>query len=892
MLSIGKLTPERSGYYEQQVQAGKDEYYTSGREEPGRWAGGAAKVLGLEGEVGALGFRRALEAKDPLSGDDLGVPRTSAKRLAGLDLCFSAPKSVSVAWALAPPGLAEKVAAAHDNAVAQALGALEAECLRLRRGAGGREVIRAEGFLGAAFAHRTSRAGDPQVHTHVVVANLGPDGQGRWSALHASPIYHWAKTLGYLYQSALRDELSGLGFSFGPVGKGAAEIEGVPKEALAAFSGRRASIESSLGASGHSSKKAAEVAALSTRGPKRSVASLGHLRREWQDRAEALGLSRGFVEGLTGHVRAPAPDQRVLHELMLSADGLTANASAFDRRAVLQCLAGSHRDGAPVAALRASADSLSRHPEVVALAAGPHGDRRWSTNELLQVEAGLLERALRRPDVAGPVPATALREAVAARPTLSDEQRRMVAALTASGAGVQVVVGRAGAGKTYALDAARAAWEASGRRVVGTALAARAAAELEAGAGIPSATLDRLLGDLGRPGPLPGLAPGTVVVVDEAGMVGTRKLARLLAYAEQSAAQVVLVGDPRQLPEVEAGGAFPALAKALPVVELRENRRQAEAWERDALAELRSGSPRLALTAYQGSGRLHLAPSAEAAREAMTEAWWASYSSGEDAMMYALRRSDVDDLNARARLRMRAAGLVGEETLEVAGKSFAVGDRVVTLRNDHRLGVRNGTLGEVASLEPLFGALVLGDGTYLPAGYLRGGHLAHAYATTVHKAQGATVDRAFLLGSDRLYREAGYVGMSRGRLANDLFAVSGDDGHDVVGELSGQLQKSRAQSLALGQLAGAASPEELLLSRPGWAVQALGEPPLDRRERARWAGRAARLAAHRAEAGVQGPGDAMGPPPTDAHQRRAWEAARSLAEGQGRDLGAERGLSL
>jgi hypothetical protein len=249
---------------------------------------------------------------------------------------------------------------------------------------------------------------------------------------------------------------------------------------------------------------------------------------------------------------------------------------------------------------------------------------------------------------------------------------------------------------------------------------------------------------------------------------------------------------------VEAGGALSALAKALPVVELRENRRQRETWEKEALSQLRSGSARLALSVYEGPGRLHLAETAEDAREAMADAWWASHRSGEEAIMYALRRADVDDLNARARVRMGAAGLLGEESVEVSGRAFAKGDRVMALRNDRPLGVRNGTLSTVASVGRVFGGLTLEDGTHLPAEYLRAGHLAHGYATTVHKGQGATVDRAFLLGSDQLYREAGYVGLSRGSLSNELLVVT-EGADDAVDELAGRLQKSRAQALALGQ---------------------------------------------------------------------------------------------
>jgi conjugative relaxase-like TrwC/TraI family protein len=889
MLSIAKLSAGRAEYYLEHVHAGADEYYTADQAEPGQWAGKAAQLLGLRGQVSPEAFRRVLDARHPGSGEPLGVPVTSAKRVAGFDLCFSAPKSVSVAWALAPRQLAGAIAGAHDNAASQAVGAMEAEALRARRGAGGREVVPTVGLVGAAFPHRSSRAGDPQLHTHVVAANITPDDEGRWSAPYGHRIYAWAKTIGYLYHAELRAGLADLGFAFGPVRKGAAEIEGIPKAVLEAFSSRRAAIEAVLDERGLSSPEAAHAATLATRGPKASVPGLSQLRRTWHQRAAELGTGPELVAELASHGPEPAPDARGLHARLLGEDGLTANSSSFDRRAVLQALAEAHPGGARVAALRASADALTRSPAVVALATPAHAEPRYSTAELLALEAGILERAERQRGAGvGIAPGEVLGRVLESRPSLSAEQRRMVSVLTGSGDGAQVVVGRAGAGKTFALDAARAAWEASGHPVVGVALAARAAVELQAGAGIPSSTVDRLLADLERPGPLSGLAPGTVVVVDEAGMLGTRKLARLLDHAEAWGAAVVLVGDPRQLPEVAAGGAFSALARALPVSELKDNRRQAEAWERLALSELRSGSVAEALSAYERSGRLRLAPSADASREAMVDAWWASRRAGEDAMMYALHRADVDDLNARARARLEAAGELGSERAEAAGREFAVGDRVMCLRNDYRLGVRNGMVGSVASVDQ--GDVLLAEGTHLPASYLEAGHLTHAYASTVHKAQGATVDRAYLLGSDQLYREAGYVGMSRGRLSNELFVVGSDlaDGFEDVAE---SLRTSRAQSLALDQVATRRGRQALLADPSLWATEALGEPPLIGPARQRWAERAGELACYRDAHGVTDQRSALGPEPEREPRRRDWELAHLVFLGPEQSQDLENGLT-
>jgi len=367
-----------------------------------------------------------------------------------------------------------------------------------------------------------------------------------------------------------------------------------------------------------------------------------------------------------------------------------------------------------------------------------------------------------------------LYQALDARLSLSGEQVAMVSQLVTSGSGVEMVVGRAGTGKTFALDAARGAWQAGGHRVIGTSLAARAAAELESGSGIPSTSLARLLIDLERPES--AFAPNSVVVVDEAGMVGTRDLHRLAKLTEASQSKLVLVGDPHQLSEISAGGAFAALAKQLYVNELTQNRRQVEEWERGALAELRSGNVVTAINRYGAAGRINAAPSAGAARVALVNDWLAARAPGRSSIMVTVRRDDAEDLNALARKALKSAGVLGPEELAVEGRSFALGDEVLALRNDARLGLTHGTRATVVSMDHERRSLNLVTAdqreVVVPSSYLAAGDLTHGYALTLHKAQGITVDRAFLLGSEALYREAGYVGLSRGRQRNDLYLVA------------------------------------------------------------------------------------------------------------------------
>jgi conjugative relaxase-like TrwC/TraI family protein len=514
MLSIGKLTPGRADYYCQQLPGGRDEYYTGGDEEPGVWLGAAAERLGLRGSVDADQFRRILDAHHPQTGEPLGVPATTSTRLAGLDLCFSAPKSVTVAWALAPPEMCDRIAAAHDRALADAVGALEAEAVRARRGAGGHQTVETDGVVAAGFAHRTSRAADPQLHSHVVVANLTPDQTGRWSALDGAEIYRWAKTVGYLYQAALRHHLStDLGLEWGPVRKGAADLAGIDSAILERFSKRTAQIDHALaGRTGEVPIAVAKNATLATRASKADLPDQAVLREQWTAEAATSGLTQHDIIGLRGRHPDRRVDTAALADRLIGPAGLTEHTATFDRRDVLQALAEAHPAGQDIERLRDDATALLSRAEVVEVESHPRRGGRYSTAELLEVENHLLRQAAARSDAHIAVVADDdLRVTLSDRPTLSEEQRRMISGLVTSGAGVEAVEGRAGTGKTYALDAARAAWEHASYTVIGTALAARAAAELQSGAGIPSTTIDRLLCDLDAPGPLSGLAPRTVV---------------------------------------------------------------------------------------------------------------------------------------------------------------------------------------------------------------------------------------------------------------------------------------------------------------------------------------------------------------------------------------------
>ena len=805
MMSIGKLVagPGAGRYYIDQVAQGREDYYAGEGEAAGVWMGTGAALLGLTGEVGEEELAQLLEGRDPSSGLLLR-PLRSSSPVAGFDLTLRAPKSVSILFGVAEPEVAQRIVHAHEQAAAQAIGYLEREACWTRRGAGGVVRLPGRGFVAAAFRHRSSRAGDPLLHTHVVVANATQAEDGRWTALDGRELYRHAKTAGYLYQAALRAELSReLELRWQAADHGTADLEGVSRRVIEHFSQRRAEILELMAARGETSARAAQVATLETRRRKDYGVPVDRLREQWRARAAEHGIDRAALSRVVRPRLERHLDERGLVERLEGPDGLTREQSTFTRRDVLQAFAEHARAGATVAAIESRADAFLTRERIVELEPVA-GERRYSTRELLQLEHAAIKRASR--PVEPMVTERALTAALATRPSITGEQRALVTAITRRERGVEVVLAPAGTGKTFALDAAREAWQNSGVPVLGCALSAKAANELRDQAAIDTTTIARLTYTLEKGAQL---TRGSVLVVDEAGMVGTRDLARLIDAAEEAQAKLVLVGDDRQLPEIQAGGLFSALADRLGAIELTEVRRQREAWDRDALAALRDGDLEHFARAYYDHGRIVAAPTADAARAALVDDWWAATERGEQALMIAHRRADVADLNRRAREHMRAADRLGVDALVTGERAFAVGDRVVTTRNDRQLGVVNGESGTLTGVE--HGALVVeldrGARVELPERYAREGRLEHGYASTAHRAQGATVDRAFVLGSDELYREWGYTALSRHRDAALFYVTATPDflnaapeplrDADLPRRVARMLEDSRAEYLAL-----------------------------------------------------------------------------------------------
>jgi conjugative relaxase-like TrwC/TraI family protein len=846
---LHKLAAGREDYYTREIARNREEYLSGKGESPGSFHGGSARALGLEGECSPEAFKRLFAWQDPRTGEQLGrAPRADA--MPAWDLVFRPHKDVSILYALGDEATGRRVAEAHQAGVRAAVAYLDSQ-VGTRTGRHGVEHVQGEGLLAVGFTHRTSRAGDPLLHTHLIVTNRtqGPDGQ--WRTLDSRDLLNHRATADAMYQAAYQSELTRtLGVKWeAPDRWGNRAIQGMPEELRRGFSKRHEQISAELQrqeANGkHRTPKLVQKVVHATR-PAKSHETPETLYGRWQQESRDLGFepdrlvrqvtgrerSReqdpevhvggassphgrtpgqnsapgGTPAGLAGTLTATAglPERTItrVFDRLASPEGLTAQASTFTRREVL-CAVGRELPAEAAgtvgpADLEALADRFLAERSVSMVSEHAIGDRHYATPELLQVEQRLIEAAVSRAgEQTGVCSHDTLRATLAAHPTIGEDQAGMVRDITQGGQGVSVVVGKAGAGKTYALGVARHAWQLDGYRVLGAAPTGIATVCLDAEGFERSRTVDALLAELDqeraaegrrRPReraeqltrkrqPPPGrdtsridrgehqdervLDSRTVLVVDEAGMLGSRKLARLLDYAADARAKVVLVGDDKQLASIEAGGGFGGLRLRLGASALTENRRQAEPWEREAVEHLRDGNLDAALSAYREHDRLVAVETPGQLKETMLADWWQSFQQGNRVVILAYRRDEVDQFNTACQQLRDQEGHLGAERLTVRDRSFAVGDRVVCGKNAIRtLGVANGTRGQVVALDLEQRAMTLqlenGNTVVLPGEYLDkrparwlGNNsdrrtIDLAYASTGHKSQGITRDEVLV----------------------------------------------------------------------------------------------------------------------------------------------------
>ncbi len=875
-------------------------YYAATGNPPGRWMGRGLDVLGGGGlKPGTIVTEKAMAAlygtgHDPVTGEQLGRPypvfkpaktriaaaiaglpdalseqaraaavaaiearvakSPSRSAVAGYDLTFTVPKSASVLWALGDETVQGAVAGAHEAALAGVLELIEDRFLHTRTGAHSCMQVPAQGLIAAAFNHYDSRAGDPHLHTHVVVANKvqGPD--GAWRSVDGQELYGAAVALSETYIDFFADQLTqNLPVSWswrerGPRRSPAFEIDGITEDLLTAFSQRSAQIGTELAAlvEEFTSERGREPsrtevlrlrqrATLATR-PDKQVRPLAEMRDGWRTTATAVTGKRPeqILDQVVGQGRAqgpatdPSPEVQVLAQAVVA--GVAVRRATWTRANLLAEAARATRhlrlnDPSKRIALldqvveAAMASCVALDP--AALFHSPARFRRvdgtsvfdrpseaaFTTTAVLDAEARLLAAV---DDLSAPVvPAAVLSPLDHPMPgqRLSPDQYAAVTGTATSARRLDVLVGPAGTGKTRTLAIVARAWAHTHGpdSVLGLAPSATAAAELALALGVACENTAKWLhettvrtaepagaGAGAGAGSTPerwSMRAGQLVIVDEASMVSTAHLDSLLAQARAAGAKLLLTGDHHQLAAVEAGGAFSLLAETGHAFELGALWRFRQRWEAEATRALRTGDP-TALDAYAHHHRLHDGP-ADLMQEAAYAAWAADLAAGHSSILLAPDRDTVTALNARAHQDRVAAGHVASDGLPLSdGTTCSAGDVLVTRRNDRCLAtpsghVRNGDLWRLERTNP-DGSIDItpldhnglterqfNGAVRLPADYVAD-HVELGYAATIHRAQGATVDTAHLIARPGMSRQQLYVGLTRGRSANHVYAATGE----------------------------------------------------------------------------------------------------------------------
>ncbi|WEK02650.1 MAG: Ti-type conjugative transfer relaxase TraA [Candidatus Sphingomonas phytovorans] len=495
---------------------------------------------------------------------------------------------------------------------------------------------------------------------------------------------------------------------------------------------------------------------------------------------------------------ARANGEKLLANPALALDAITHQQATFTHRD-LAMFVHRHSEGKEqfdqvMAAVKAT-------PELVALGKDGRGEDRFTSREMIETEQRLERATTAMAERLGHgLPAATLDRAIAAAESgglvLGQDQRAAVVRL-ASGRDLDIVIGYAGTGKSAMLAVAREAWESAGYRVQGLALSGIAAENLESGSGIASRTIASLEYQWSQGRDL--LTNRDVLVIDEAGMIGSRQMERVIAEAEKRGAKVVLVGDPEQLQAIEAGAAFRSIAERHGSVEITDIRRQRADWQRDATRQLATGRTGEALHAYDEHGHVHAAETREQARVDLVDRWDRDRIAAPTATRIILTHTndEVQMLNRAARERLRVAGQLGEDVTlrtERGQRTFASGDRIMFLKNERGLGVKNGSLGVVQNVTSARMAVMLDDGRAVAFDLKDYNRIDHGYAATIHKAQGMTIDRAHVLATPGLDRHAAYVALSRHRDSVDLHY--GRDDFAEPAKLVRALSRDRAKDMA------------------------------------------------------------------------------------------------
>lgn len=818
------------------LKSGNFRYYLTyyGGEGPGCWMGEGAKALGLTGHVHPEAFENLFHGFSPDGMKRLVQNAGEGTYRPAFDLTLLPPKSVAIAWALGSPEVRKKIDLAIEGALKLTLDELNARCGYSRRGTAGEEEEKVDLVI-SAWRHHTSRAEDPLPHFHCVIHNVCTRRDGTTGTIDAREIFRHKMALGALFRCELAKQLEdrlGLVCVRKRAEDGRAlswfELYGISDKAIYEFSKRGADIRKVLSETGYASAIAAERAALLTRNPKENT-PLDTLFDRWREEGKRLGIDVRTIDALC-HMKAPRLDvaERLSAVVSRAVQQLSRSQAHFAERDLLRAVAVEAQAEGLGGTLVVAATRRALNRERIVELGRWKGEVRYATRQTVKEEKKLLDAvraSMEEPSLT--VSNQTLKKVIARTPGLSAEQENALRKLTQAEGRIQVLQGLPGTGKTLVLRGVAQAYRKSGR-VVGCALSGKAARGLEAETGIPSRTIHRTLRDLERgvagrvtdqarhhARQLARAALGkrtyresrrtkltrrTILVVDEAGMVGTPMYQRLLAAADRAKARVILVGDNRQLQPVDGSAPFGLIAKKLKAAELTGIRRQNDPEDRENVRRFARGDAQEALYDMAIRGKLTVADDRAAAVDALIARWKEEgVRRPEESVILTSTRAEAEALNRKAQAERMRAGFLGRQSLAVGPERIHRGDRILCTRNS-TLGVMNGDLGTVLALDLRRKALVVrldvgGTRVTLPMKHY-GEHIRLGYSGTSHSLQGASVMRVLVLVGGALQdRQMTTVQASRHRESCEFFTDRLEAG-EKLSELTRSMANDREKILA------------------------------------------------------------------------------------------------
>lgn len=778
------------------------EYYTGGSEPGGRWYVPNGEFDLQNGDEVDAGVFQDLHAGRHPDGSVLKKNNRAFNqaKVGGYDLTFSAPKSVSVLWAVADEDARHQIEQAQEAASRAALDVLQEHAGYARRGKGGVALEKVQ-FFGATFQHGEARpterpdgsvASDPQLHTHSAIFNLAQRADGTWGALDGRQFYRWKMTAGAVYRAQLAHELqTRLGVEIEVQENGLFEVSGIPKDVRDQFSSRHNAIETGLAKRGLQAKDAqalASAVAKASRNAKSSAkATSGSRHDRWRREAEALGLSEPEIDACFDQDRVSGNKASFEEKLRELSNQLTQHEAVFRREALYRVVAeAALSSGESMDQVEQSFDQLLLDGDLLEIGRDELGLPVFSTFEMIHIERELVETAARKcRSHRHRITEKGIDERLRSS-DLTAEQKEAVRFST-RGADVVVLEGAAGAGKTYALKTVADAYRDEDYRVIGTATAWRMANQLRDDLGIETKATDAWLtqAKVGQD----FLDANTILVVDEAGQLSSHQMLQIMKEAEHAKAKIILTGDQKQLQAVGAGPGLRLVAEQTGMVRIDTIVRQREKWARQAVTDLSLGRVEKAFAAYEQNNSIRWCSDGPTTiKQAVYD--WKAFKDAETkktAMVMAKSNTQVKDLNAEMRNHLRETGIIrGRDhivkTIDSSTRShdlrIAEGDQIIFKRRVDELGVINGTLGTVLRVEEDRSSLrfcldIQGRTESFAASDIANEKgqvpLAHGYASTIYAAQGATVDAAFVVADHTLKRNEIYVAASRARELSNLY---------------------------------------------------------------------------------------------------------------------------